>query len=119
MPKVTLSLDNGLDPDVTPGVLETLARHGLKSTLFVIGEKAATPEGRALMERAHAEGHWIGNHTYTHSIPLGEDTDPEAPRRASARGTRPSRAAPRSRDCPCAPPSASEDRRQALPCSVI
>ncbi len=85
MPKVTLSLDNGPDPDVTPGVLETLARHGLQSTFFVIGEKAATPAGRALMERAHAEGHWIGNHTYTHSIPLGEDTDPEAPAREIGR----------------------------------
>jgi len=85
MPKVTLSLDNGPDAGVTPGVLDTLERHGLKSTFFVIGEKAATLEGRALMQRAHEEGHWIGNHTYTHSIPLGEDTDPNAPTREIGR----------------------------------
>lgn len=85
MPKVTLSLDNGPDAGVTPGVLDTLARHGLKSAFFVIGEKAVTPEGRALMQRAHEEGHWIGNHTYTHSIPLGEDTDPDAPAREVGR----------------------------------
>ena len=26
-------------------------------------------DARACTERAHAEGHWIGNHTWTHSRP--------------------------------------------------
>jgi peptidoglycan/xylan/chitin deacetylase (PgdA/CDA1 family) len=30
------------------------------------------PGRRALSERAKAEGHWIGNHTWSHSGPLGE-----------------------------------------------
>ncbi len=25
--------------------------------------------------RAHDEGHWIGNHTFTHSVPLGQQRD--------------------------------------------
>jgi len=68
---LTLSFDNGPEPDVTPGVLDVLARRNIKSTFFIIGEKLEEPGRRRLAERAHAEGHWIGNHTYTHSVPLG------------------------------------------------
>jgi peptidoglycan/xylan/chitin deacetylase (PgdA/CDA1 family) len=68
---LTLSFDNGPEPDVTPVVLDALARRNIKTTFFVIGEKVADPEKRRLAERAHDEGHWIGNHTYTHSVPLG------------------------------------------------
>jgi len=68
---LTLSFDNGPTPDVTPHVLDVLARRGVKSTFFVIGEKLVRPGGRALAERAHAEGHWIGNHTWSHSLPFG------------------------------------------------
>ena len=68
---VTLTFDNGPEPDVTPTVLDTLAREDIKATFFVLGHKIAEPAGHALMERAHAEGHWIGNHTYTHATPLG------------------------------------------------
>ena len=73
---LTLSFDNGPTPDVTPFVLDVLARRDVKSTFFVIGEKLAQ-EHRALAERAHAEGHWIGNHTWSHSLPFGLMT-PEA-----------------------------------------
>jgi peptidoglycan/xylan/chitin deacetylase (PgdA/CDA1 family) len=66
---LTLSFDNGPTPDVTPFVLDVLARRNVKSTFFVIGERLV--QHRALAERAHAEGHWIGNHTFTHSLPFG------------------------------------------------
>jgi peptidoglycan/xylan/chitin deacetylase (PgdA/CDA1 family) len=72
---LTLTFDNGPDPDVTPRVLDILAERGIKTTFFVIGEKLADPARRDLAKRAHGEGHWIGNHTFTHSIPLGEQTD--------------------------------------------
>lgn len=72
MPQVTLSFDNGPDPEITPGVLDVLAKHSLKATFFVLGRKVITSAGRPLAERAHAEGHWIGNHTYSHTKPLGE-----------------------------------------------
>jgi peptidoglycan/xylan/chitin deacetylase (PgdA/CDA1 family) len=69
MPDLTLSFDNGPDPDATPAVLDVLARRFIRTTFFVVGSKLA--EGRKLAERAHSEGHWIGNHTWTHSLPLG------------------------------------------------
>jgi peptidoglycan-N-acetylglucosamine deacetylase len=56
---------------VTPAVLDCLARHNVKATFFVMGRKAITPEGSVLVRRASAEGHWIGNHTFSHSAPLG------------------------------------------------
>jgi len=72
---LTLTFDNGPDPDVTPRVLDVLAERGIKATFFVIGEKLADTARRGLAVRAHGEGHWIGNHTFTHSIPLGEQPD--------------------------------------------
>ncbi len=69
--KITLTFDNGPDPEVTPFVLDTLARHDIKATFFVIGEKLRDSARRRLCERAHAEGHWIGNHTFNHLTPLG------------------------------------------------
>jgi peptidoglycan/xylan/chitin deacetylase (PgdA/CDA1 family) len=82
---LTLSFDNGPEPEVTPRVLDTLARHGIKTTFFVIGEKLLDPERRTLAARARAEGHWIGNHTFTHSVPLGQQRDPKAAEHEIAR----------------------------------
>jgi peptidoglycan/xylan/chitin deacetylase (PgdA/CDA1 family) len=64
-----LSFDNGPDPDVTPQVLDTLRRHDVLATFFVLGHKLR--DRRALSARARDEGHWIGNHTYNHLVPLG------------------------------------------------
>lgn len=69
MTTITLSFDNGPDPDVTPQVLETLRRHDIKATFFVLGDKLR--DRRHICQQAHAEGHWIGNHTYNHLVPLG------------------------------------------------
>lgn len=74
---LTLTFDNGPEPRVTPRVLDILAARGIKATFFVIGEKLVGPR-RGLAVRAHDEGHWIGNHTYTHSVPLGRQGDPLA-----------------------------------------
>jgi peptidoglycan/xylan/chitin deacetylase (PgdA/CDA1 family) len=71
---LTLTFDNGPEPRITPRVLDLLGERAIKATFFVIGEKMADPARRRLAARAHAEGHWIGNHTYTHSIPLGRQT---------------------------------------------
>ena len=75
-PEVTLSFDNGPEPEATPLVLDVLRRRGLRASFFVIGSKLRDPARRALAERAHAEGHWIGNHTFTHAGPLGDRRDP-------------------------------------------
>lgn len=73
---LTLTFDNGPDPAVTPMVLDVLARRGVSTTFFVVGHRLADPAGRACAERAHAEGHLIGNHTFTHGVPLGERPGP-------------------------------------------
>jgi len=76
-PRITLTFDNGPEPQVTPAVLDCLSRHNIQATFFVMGRKAVTPEGVELVRRASAEGHWIGNHTFAHSAPLGR-LDPAA-----------------------------------------
>ena len=50
-----------------------LRDRGIQATFFVVGEQLRAH--RSLAERAHAEGHWIGNHTLTHPRPLGESAD--------------------------------------------
>ena len=69
---LTLTFDNGPDPGVTPVVLDVLGRHGVSATFFVLGRKLTAPAARVCAERAHAEGHLIGNHTFNHGLPLGE-----------------------------------------------
>lgn len=72
MPKVTLTFDNGPHPVVTPFVLDCLARHGVLATFFVIGNKVVERENAAVARLAREAGHLIGNHTFSHSTPLGE-----------------------------------------------
>jgi peptidoglycan/xylan/chitin deacetylase (PgdA/CDA1 family) len=76
---VTLSFDNGPDPDATPAVLDVLARRNVRASFFVVGDRLREPGARILVERARAEGHWVGNHSMTHSVPLGELRNPATP----------------------------------------
>lgn len=63
--RVALTFDDGPDPQRTPAVLDLLARQGVRATFFVVGARAeAHPE---LVRRMAAEGHVVGNHSYTHS----------------------------------------------------
>ncbi len=75
---VCLTFDNGPEPEVTPGVLEVLARRRVAATFFLVGQKLRDPAARACAERAKAEGHAIGNHTLTHGEPLGRRDAAEA-----------------------------------------
>jgi len=75
--RVTLTFDNGPTPGVTDAVLDVLSGRGISATFFVVGEKLARPGGRELAARACSEGHWIGNHSLTHRVPLGEKCDEE------------------------------------------
>jgi peptidoglycan/xylan/chitin deacetylase (PgdA/CDA1 family) len=76
--RVSLTFDNGPTPDVTPRVLDVLRDRALRATFFVVGQQLRLPGMAAMAARAAAEGHWIGNHTLTHSIPLAELDDPAA-----------------------------------------
>jgi peptidoglycan/xylan/chitin deacetylase (PgdA/CDA1 family) len=82
--RVTLSFDNGPDPDVTPAILDLLADHGVTAHFFVLGKHLAEPERRAIVERARDDGHQIGNHSFSHITPLGEDPRPDAVEREIA-----------------------------------
>lgn len=62
--EVALTFDDGPDPEWTPRVLDLLRRHRARATFFVVGERVRRhPE---LVRRAVAEGHEIGNHTWSH-----------------------------------------------------
>jgi len=71
MQPICLTFDNGPEPETTPMVLEVLARRGIAATFFVVGRKLLEPARRALAERAVAEGHVVGNHSFSHGVPLG------------------------------------------------
>jgi peptidoglycan-N-acetylglucosamine deacetylase len=76
MKKVTLTFDNGPDPSGTTAfVLDELARRRLLASFFVIGRQLARPGARDLARRAFDEGHWIGNHTLTHSLMFGDSDE--------------------------------------------
>ncbi|MCZ2815106.1 polysaccharide deacetylase family protein [Modestobacter sp. VKM Ac-2984] len=61
---VALTFDDGPSPQWTPEVLDVLRARGVKATFFLIGRNVADhPE---MARRIVAEGHLIGNHTYTH-----------------------------------------------------
>lgn len=62
---------------MTPVVLDVLQRQGLQASFFVLGEKLSDCTRLVARERAHKEGHWIGNHTFTHALPLGLSGDPD------------------------------------------
>lgn len=62
---IALTFDDGPDPEITPVVLESLARHGFRATFFCIGAKVLNhPE---LIRRIVSEGHEVENHSFAHS----------------------------------------------------
>jgi peptidoglycan/xylan/chitin deacetylase (PgdA/CDA1 family) len=63
-PGVSLTFDDGPDPNYTPLVLDTLAKLNIKATFFLVAEKAEN--NPAIVKRIIAEGHTIGCHCYTH-----------------------------------------------------
>lgn len=77
-PRITLTFDNGPDPEVTPRVLDVLGNRGVTAHFFVVGQRLTTAEGKRLVTRAHNDGHLIGNHSFSHATPLGEDPRPDA-----------------------------------------
>jgi len=63
-PKVALTFDDGPSVPFTGQVLDELKREHVHATFFLCGENAvAHPE---LVRRILAEGHEIGNHTWSH-----------------------------------------------------
>lgn len=63
--KIAISFDDGPDRDYTPELLNYLKSEGIKATFFLIGNKVQ--EQPDLAKRIYAEGHLIGNHSWSHS----------------------------------------------------
>lgn len=62
--RVFLTFDDGPSKAVTPHILDTLKEHNVKATFFVLGNRVKlNPD---LVKRAYDEGHYIGNHSYSH-----------------------------------------------------
>ena len=62
---VALTFDDAPDPIQTPRVLEVLRQHPVQAAFFCIGNRAeAHPD---VVRQIVAEGHLIGNHSYSHS----------------------------------------------------
>ncbi len=61
---VALTFDDGPDENVTPRLLDLLARRGTKATFFVLTDKL--DGNTALLRRAVADGHEIGLHGDRH-----------------------------------------------------
>ena len=75
MKKVTLTFDNGPTPGVTESILAILAERGIKTTFFVLGSRICDPVGAALVDKIVAHGHWVGNHSFTHSVAFGDSAE--------------------------------------------
>jgi glycosyltransferase involved in cell wall biosynthesis len=62
---IALTFDDGPDEAFTPRLLDLLAALRVRGTFFLVGEKVERhPE---LARRIVAEGHELGNHSYTHA----------------------------------------------------
>ena len=63
---VALTYDDGPNPPYTERLLDVLAKHNVKATFFMIGNRIERhPE---TVNRVIAEGHQIGNHSYSHPL---------------------------------------------------
>ena len=62
--KIALTFDDGPHPRLTPKILDILKKYNVRATFFIVGKNAELYPH--LVERILAEGHEIGNHTYSH-----------------------------------------------------
>jgi peptidoglycan-N-acetylglucosamine deacetylase len=63
-PYIAMTFDDGPSGPNTPRLLDLAAKTHIKLTFFLIGENAA--HYPKLVQRELAEGHEVGNHSYTH-----------------------------------------------------
>lgn len=73
---VALTFDDGPRPGTTERLLDGLKERGASATFFLIGEQLE--DNRDLVARMAAEGHQLGNHTWSH-----RRLDAEAPEEAA------------------------------------
>ena len=66
-PTVYLTFDDGPNPAATPQLLETLARHGVQATFFVI-DRHLTRDTAPIVRRTFEEGHAVALHWHSRSL---------------------------------------------------
>ncbi|MEI6888852.1 MAG: polysaccharide deacetylase family protein [Bacteroidales bacterium] len=59
-----LTFDDGPVPEATPEVLQILSKYKVKATFFCVGDNVR--KYRQIFDDVIAEGHAVGNHTYSH-----------------------------------------------------
>jgi peptidoglycan/xylan/chitin deacetylase (PgdA/CDA1 family) len=64
--RIAITFDDGPHLTNTPQVLDILARHGIKATFFVNGKNVSSQAAKDLLQRVHAAGHLVGNHSQNH-----------------------------------------------------
>jgi peptidoglycan/xylan/chitin deacetylase (PgdA/CDA1 family) len=63
-PYIAMTFDDGPSPVTTPILLDLLKQRNIKATFFLIGQNAEQyPD---IVRRIQADGHEIGNHSWTH-----------------------------------------------------
>ena len=75
--RLTLTFDNGPEPEVTPQVVAELGRRGLTATFFVVGRRL-DDDTLPIVADVVAAGHPVGNHTFSHPRPFGGLPGPDA-----------------------------------------
>jgi peptidoglycan-N-acetylglucosamine deacetylase len=63
-PYIAMTFDDGPSAENTPRLLEMLKQRNIKATFFLIGQNVVSNPD--LVRRILAEGHEIGNHSWTH-----------------------------------------------------
>lgn len=61
---IALTFDDGPGYNSTARILDTLQKHNIKATFFVLGSMAE--KNPDMLKRIHSEGHEIANHSYSH-----------------------------------------------------
>jgi peptidoglycan/xylan/chitin deacetylase (PgdA/CDA1 family) len=59
-PSIALTIDDGLDAETTPAILDVLRAHQVSATFFLLSD--SLPGNESLVRRILAEGHEIGHH---------------------------------------------------------
>lgn len=63
---IALTFDDGPRYETTSVLLDGLLERDAKATFFVVGTQIACTGNEDLVRRMKAEGHQVGNHTYSH-----------------------------------------------------
>ena len=72
-PYVAITFDDGPHASNTPRLLDMLRARNIKATFYVVGKNVELYPG--IVRRTVAEGHEIGNHSYTHTKLSGLSND--------------------------------------------